>query len=123
MSLTRSELWILSEWQVAVHRVRNFNEVLVAHRERFAGVEVDLVFRESTPPWNLTIVEVKSGSGDLWGLAPISPRQRQRLLRAAAFLLDNQDDSRTEIGLKLAVVSHNSQGYLRPCLRYFDLVC
>jgi Holliday junction resolvase-like predicted endonuclease len=111
----KSELWILSEWLVARDRVCRFQDSLVAHRERTPYAEVDLVFSTQPPLSELTIIEVKTWKGDIWGPHLISRQQIRRLERARAFM-ESRECKR--VRLMLAVVDPFSSN--PETVHYFD---
>ena len=96
--LTKSELSILSEWRVACHRVRHFSERLLAHRREFARVEIDLLLSSAN---ELSLIEVKTVSGDLWAFQPLARAQKLRLMRARDHI---EAQARRPVALSLAVV-------------------
>ena len=117
--LTKKELSILSEWQVAKDRVQKFNEELIAHRERLGGVEVDLLLRSRGTSSYWALIEVKSRDDDLWDYGAAVPvRQRRRYAHVAAILRERWEHP---VGSRIAVVSHRERGLFAPDIRYFDL--
>ena len=107
--LTKSERWILSEWQVAQDRVLRFNEELLLHRERTPFAETDLLFRTRVPSTGtrgfrsyLHLIEVKSCLDEIWGDQVVSHRQIQRLYRARLYF---ESKAGCPVRLQIAVVS------------------
>jgi Holliday junction resolvase-like predicted endonuclease len=68
---------------VARDRTQEFGEILLRHRERTPFAEVDLVLKKDSL---VTLIEVKSSNGNLWGREVISYKQTQRLVRARYYL-------------------------------------
>ena len=110
--MTRKERWILSEWRVAKDRVERWGEDLLAHRLRTPFAEVDLVTGiEGDTKAGLTMIEVKSWSGEIWAGEVMSPGQKARLERSRTAI---EERSGRRVTLLLAVVS--AEG---PEIRYF----
>jgi Holliday junction resolvase-like predicted endonuclease len=104
--LTRKERWILSEWRVAKDRVERCNEELLGHQIRNYFAEIDLIFQSRDEPLRgLTIVEVKSWSGEIWKGELLSARQAFRLERSREAL---EAKSGRPVRLLLAVVGRET---------------
>jgi Holliday junction resolvase-like predicted endonuclease len=120
----KNELWILSEWIVARDRVSRFRNSLLSHRERTPFAEVDLVFSSGDSCQAITIIEVKTWRGDIWGPHLISRSQIGRLERARAFM---ESRTRKPVCLMLAVLdpvaavlASKGGSSLEGLVHYFD---
>ena len=93
---------------------------MIAHRERWAGVEVDLLLDKKTFIKNspLTLLEVKCGREDAWREEILKGRQRARLVRASAVIADRFE---RPVEILIAVVSHGRGSEVLPRIQYFDL--
>jgi Holliday junction resolvase-like predicted endonuclease len=111
--LTKSERWILSEWQVAEHRELAYGEKLLRHRQQTPFAEIDLLFNAGP---RLSLIEVKTWSGELWGAPLLTAAQGRRLFRARDYLESRYS---REVTFNLAVVSVEKNDALSPTIRYF----
>ena len=126
--MTKKDRWILSEYLVARDRVFNFNDSLIYHQQTTPYAELDLIFESAVveplkpdrkagggdPSRILTIIEVKSVSGEIWAGEVVSRKQTMRLERARWYV---ELQARRRTKLILATVQARPEGAL---IRYFE---